>query len=183
MTDVQVGCGFVEQEDLGFLCKSTCQHDPLVLSRRQFIEGPHGKVTDVHHVQDLPDHLHVLMEVPFPIAVGVATHEDRVHNGQGEGVVGGIWNVTYLLGQFPYLDVLYVLFIDEHGSACGFQDPVHAVDQCGLTHSVGTYYRYQLGIPDVEGHPFERHVFVTVREVDVVNNEMMNDGPPDDYIL
>ena len=170
--DVQVGGGLVQQQDLGLLHESPGEHDLLVLSGGELVERPHGEVRDSQHLQGVVDDVEIAVE-GTPFAVGVPSHEDGVDDREGEGVVGGVRDVSDLLRQLLDVDLLDVPVVEEDGTRRGGEDLVDAVDQGGLPDTVGSENRDETGAVNAEGDVLENGS-TGVREGDIVDLELHN---------
>ena len=126
MSHIEVRGRLVEKEDLRLLDQTPGQHDLLMLSGGELVEVPHGEMGYPEHLQCVVHDIEVVVE-GLPLAVGMPPHEHGVHDGEGECVVGGIRNVSDLLGHILDGDLLDVLAVEHDGTGSGGQNLVYTM--------------------------------------------------------
>lgn len=139
MAYVQIGCGLIQQKDLGLLGYPAGEHDALMLACRQLVEVPHRQVRDIHHAHCLLHDDHVFVQGP-PLVMGVAAHQHGIDHGHRERVPRGVRDVSYFLCQIPGLIELHILTVDDDRPLHGRQDAIDAVDERGFSYTVGPDY-------------------------------------------
>jgi hypothetical protein len=82
--EVDIGGGFVEEEDLGFANEGAGDEDALALAAGEFGEGVLGVVDEVHAFEGMVGGFLVFAGVATAEAIVDAAHEDDVAGGDGE---------------------------------------------------------------------------------------------------
>lgn len=167
MPYIEIGCRFVQQQDLRLLCDAASEHHPLMLTCRQFVEASHRQIGYVHHPHGLLHHDEIVMK-GFPFVMRIAPHQDRIYNGHRERVPGRVRNVSDLLGELLRLVVMDIRSVDHHRPLDRREDAVDAMDQSGFPDTVGAYYGNELRTFDGYAHSVEDELVVVVSERQVL---------------
>ena len=165
--DIQIRRGLVQEQDVRILDDSSGEHDLLPLPGAEVAEGAECEMLDAEHLHGLARGFDVLPVGADP-AAGVATHDNRIDDGQRESVSGRIRDEPHLPRQFLELILADVRPVDEHGSVLWFYEAVHAVEKGRFSDTVGPDDGCEHPLFDIEGYPFEDGVAL-IREADVID--------------
>jgi len=96
--DVQIGGGFVQEEHLRLLHQTSGYHDLLTLPCAELGEGTERQVVDLQPLQNGVHSLQVVLSRTYA-GVRMPSHDDHVHDAEGEVGSRGVGDVSHLLGQ------------------------------------------------------------------------------------
>ena len=150
--DVQVVCGFVQNEHLHLLGQGPGQDDPLLFPAGKGDEAPVPEIQHVHPAQSVLRDTVVLLRIPVegPLMGGPA-HEDHFLHGEVEAQIIELAHDPHTFCGFPVAHSADVRAVDVHHAAGGLEHAVDAFQQRGLAAAVGAQEPHEGVVPHLQG--------------------------------
>ena len=137
VSDIEITCRLIQEENVRFLRKCPCDQDLLLLTSADLVKVPHRKLHDPKQFQHL-QHLIYVLFAALPAKMRASAHENSIKDGGRKNTRGGLGHITHLFCNLHSRHLADVIPIQEYYSTSWGQDPVDTPDQRGFAGAVRT---------------------------------------------